>query len=635
MKPRQNENNELLVNIEPKREIEIGKELQISVTIPQEGKDGQEITELKVLINRYGENPSIIKQMEKTKEGNNSKYYTSVEFTSCGIYDFFFLFYEKGEEKAIKLSRETKKPFITYQYIEAPYWRILAVQNNFVVPQWAKDQIFYQIFVDRFYKSPNRNRERTEGRNYRKWGELPNWKKNQKGNFHNNDFFGGNLKGIQEKLEYLKSLHVGVIYLSPINKNLDRYDGYASINHLEIDPDIGDFKDLKELHAKANAMGMYLILDIAVNHCSNENPIFQEAYNNLKSPYRNWFYFDEKGNYKYWYNMFKDMPIFNQNNPDFQAYIYGENGMIDKFSKYVDGFRLDVAEEIQPFFLQGIRERANKNRPHLIIAEAWWPQGIDKFGKCIDSVTNYPFTNAILKYVAYGEYEQLKEQIKNLVESYPQDTVDIMLNSLDTHDMIRALTILAGKCMRKGEDRIWDIDKDPSPWHRNTPEGRRFFTEEFRQFEYENDVLEKDQYEHAKKLLKLAVMIQYFIEGNPCIFYGTEVGLHGYKDPFNRKCFPWDNIDTELLAFYQEIGKIRSHFCGQGCQTRFLHADTDLLVFERYKKENAVLVAVNRGNEARSIELPKRYRMAKEEFIVNNAKEIVLLPLSGIVKLIC
>lgn len=623
-------NNEVLINMEPKRELEISKELKISITIP---KISGKISRVKVLFNKYGEKPSIIKEMQKTKEDENSEdYYTSVKFNDYGNFDFFFSFYEGNTKKAIKINRKTNKPFITTEEQEAPYWRILVIRNDFFIPQWAKNQIFYQIFVDRFYKSPNKKTKKLEGRNYRKWGELPNWQRNEKGDFHNNDFFGGNLKGIEEKLKYLKSLHVGVIYLSPINESLYRYDRYASTNHKKIDPDAGDFKDLKSLHEKANAMGMYIILDVALNHCSSDNPIFQKALENPDSKYRNWFHFDAKGNYKYWYNEFKDMPIFNQRNLEFQNYIYGEDGVIDTFSRYVDGFRLDVAEELQPFFLEGIRKRANKDRPHLIIAESWKKENASMFGKCFDGTTNYMFTNAILKYIVYGEYEYLKWQVRDIAESYPKNT--IILNSLDTHDIVRALTILGGKGMRKGYDRIWDIDKDPSPWHINTSKGRIFLTDAFREFEFDNDILEKKQYEYTKNMLKLAVMIQYFLEGNPCIFYGTEVGLHGYKDPFNRKCFPWDNIDEELLTFYQKMGELRSHFHGDDSETKFLQADKDIFIFERFQMENSVFVAVNRSSKEKRIELPIRGRKVKHLFSVNGANKNILPPLGGIVVIV-
>ena len=626
--------NEIRVNVSNKQEIEISKELRISVVIP---KGMGEVQDFKILVNRYGENPSIIKKMEKTKEDNDSiEYSANVKFDMYGNYYFFFSLKLKNENgietRAIKIERETGKPFLTYEDRESPYWIVLVIQDNFEVPEWSKDKIFYQVFVDRFYKSNQTITGKQHGRNYRIWGDFPDWRKNQNGMYHNNDFFCGNIKGIEAKLEYLKSLNVGVIYMSPINESLYRYERYASTNHMEIDPDVGTFEDLKSLHDKAKAMGMHLILDVAFNHCSSDNPIFQEALHNPNSKYRNWFYFDENGNYRYWYNEFKDMPVFNQNNQEFQDYIYGENGVVAKFAKYVDGFRLDVAEELQPFFLEGIRNRANQHEKHLIVGECWNQVDSSLLGKSIDSMTNYLYTNAIYKYIVYGEYDYFKWQIEELLASYPDNTIDTMINSLDTHDIVRALTILGGKYMRNGYERIWEIDRDPSPWHSNTAKGRIFSTEDFRKFESDNDFLEKEQYEFAKKLLKIAVIIQYFSPGNPCIFYGTEIGLHGYKDPFNRKCFPWDNMDYELLEFYKKIGELRSHYKGANSEFKVICADQNILAFKRWNDQNAIMVAVNRTNC--EMQMPKEIENAKayRTFGINvDTDKNILGPFGGIV----
>lgn len=631
--------NEIRINVSNKKEIEISKELRISVAIP---KSIGEVQDFKILVNRYGENPSIIKKMEKTKEDNDSiEYSANVKFDMYGNYYFFFSLELKDEKgvnrRAIKISRENGKPFLTYEDKESPYWIVLVIQDNFEVPEWSKDQIFYQVFVDRFCKSEQPITGNQPGRNYRVWGDFPDWRKNQNGMYHNNDFFCGNIKGIEEKLEYLKSLNVGVIYMSPINESLYRYERYASTNHMEIDPDAGTFEDLKCLHDKAKAMGMHLILDVAFNHCSSDNPIFQEALHNPNSKYRNWFYFDENGNYRYWYNEFKDMPVFNQNNQEFQEYIYGENGVVAKFAKYVDGFRLDVAEELQPFFLEGIRNRANQHEKHLIVGECWNKVDISLLGKSLDCLTNYLYTNAIYKYIVYGEYEYFKWQIEDLLASYPNNTIDTMINSLDTHDIVRALTILGGKYMRNGYERIWEIDRDPSPWHSNTAKGRIFSTEDFRKFESENDFLGKEQYEYAKKLLKIAVIIQYFLPGNPCIFYGTEVGLHGYKDPFNRKCFPWDNMDSELLEFYKKIGEFRSHYKGANSEFKVIYADQNILAFERWNEQNAIMVAVNRTNS--EMKMPKELesevenaRLCESTFCINaDTDKKILGPFGGFV----
>ena len=626
--------NDMRVKVFINSEVAINDDFHIYVEFLNTNK---KIEKLEILFNRYGENPSIIKQMKKIKEENNNlEYCTDVQFEKLGNYFFFFMFEIDGKKYAIKLSRKTDEPIILNPEEESPYWRVLVTQENFEIPEWATDKIAYQIFVDRFYKGYKADAKKIEGRNYRIWGEIPNWQKNEKGEFHNNDFFGGNLKGIEEKLDYLQSLSVGIVYISPINESLYRYERYASTNHEEIDPDAGTFKDLQLLHEKANERGMHIILDIAFNHCNYDNLIFQEALKNPNSKYRNWFYFDENGNYRYWYGIFKDMPIFNQYNPEYQDYVYGENGIVAKFAPYVDGFRLDLAENLEPFFLEGIKKRANKDKKRLILGEFWEKVPISILGKGIDCPTNYLFTNAILKFVANGENKYLEWQIKDILESYPQNT-DTMFNSLDTHDIMRALTILSKKYIRYGYDRIWEIDKDPSLWHIDTCEGRVFLTEEFRRFEFENDKLSAKEYEEAKNRLRVAVILQYFLPGIPCIYYGTEVGMCGFKDPFNRKCFPWGEEDLELLEFYRNIGKFRS--CCKGTKSTFkvLYSDEEIFAFERKNAANSIFVVVNRGEKSRKIQIPEYYiddgqKTKSRNFILNaDIDKKILLPYGGIV----
>lgn len=626
--------SEIRINISNKQEVEISKKLEITIAIP---KNVGSIQKVEVLINRYGESPSIIQEMKITKEDNDFiTYSTNVKFENYGNYYFFFSLEMKDEngenrKKAIKINRKTGKPFIIDEWQESPYWIVLVIQDNFEVPNWAKDKIYYQIFVDRFYKSQNANQKQIPGRKYRNWAEMPDWRKDETGNYHNNDFFGGNIKGIEEKLEYLKSLNVGVIYMSPISESGLRYDRYAATNHMQIDPNAGTFKDLKGLSEKAHKMGMYIVLDVAFNHCSDKNPIFQEAMTNPNSKYRDWFYFDEKGNYRYWYNEFKDMPLFNQYNKEFQKYIYGENGVVELLSEYVDGFRLDVAEELQPFFLEGIRNKANEKCKHIIIGEYWNKVNCDILGRSVDTITNYSFTNAVFKYVAYGEDEPFKLQIEDRLVSYPQNTIDTMLNSLDTHDIVRALTMLNGQYMRNDYRDIWKMDEDPSPWHYNTPTGRIFDTEGFRRFEYENDKLTDEQYESAKRKLKISAMIMYLLPGCPCMFYGTEVGLHGYKDPFNRKCFPWDNMDMELLEFFKKLFKFRANCKLAGSKFEVLHINKNILMFKMCNEKNDVLVAVNRTNQEINIKIPEEFESesSKDEFKINATKE-KLGPFGGI-----
>lgn len=494
------------------------------------------------------------------------------------------------------------------------------------VPEWAKGAIFYQLLVDRFCKSKTHEKDLVSGRNYREWKDSVNWHRNIHGSFHNNDFFCGDLNGIKEKIPFFKSLGVSVLYLSPINLSLYRYDRYAATNHMLIDPDVGSFSTLDNLHQTALKNNIHIILDIAFNHCCTNNPIYKDAFNNPDSKYWNWFKRDSHGNICFWYG-FDDMPEFNQFSKDYQKYVYGDGGVIEKYSKYVDGFRLDLAENLEPFFIEGIKNKANENSPHLIVGEYWSKVPRSLLNKCIDSPTCYPMTNAILKFLCYGEYNYLEEQMKELVNYYPQSTIDSMLISLDTHDIIRALTIL-GKTylMRTGLIDIWKIDDYPSPWHRDD----KFYTDEFRQFEFDNDVLTPEEYEHATALLKVGAVLQYFYIGSPCLYYGTESGMYGFKDPFNRKPYPWGNEDTQLLKFFMALGTFRKSFNSVRANPVIQFKDSGVFSFTRENEYNSLFVVVNRSNEPRKFIIPKKF-IDGYSFSVNLGGNNTLLPYGALV----
>ena len=610
-----------------KNEAEVGDVVTIVVTIP---KEYGTVSQVQVLFNKEGENPSIIKSLDRKEEKeNDTAYYfeTKIVFKEVTKLFFYFSVNINGQNQAIKINRKTQKPFITIQ--ESPYWSILIINKNFSVPTWSKGAIYYQIFVDRFFR-PSGNFKLVEGRNYRKWGEMPNFYRNVDGKFHNNDFFGGNLKGIEEKLEYLKKLHVTVIYLSPILFSKYRYDRYATTDYEKIDINAGTIEDLKSLHDKANAMGIKLILDVVFDHLGSDNPIFIDAISNKDSKYRDWFFIDNDAKYRYWYNEFTDMPVFNQKNKKYQEYIYGNGGIIEKLSKYVDGFRQDVAEEIENSFLEGLRNKANEYTKHVTIAEHWHKADVKELGRCYDTTTNYLYTNAIYKWILYGEAEYFKNQIRDIIESYPEESLCSMLNSLDTHDIVRALTIIGGKWMRHDYKEIWKIDEYPSKWHKVVNGKMVFLTDEFRKDEAENDKLNPIEYRLAKEKLKIAALLQYVLPGNPCIYYGTEIGMHGYKDPFNRKCFEWDKIDKSLLRFYRRLGKFRTDNIDN-----LSNSDTDILYIDDkivYLKRNNLLIIINSSSISQKLSIPQEFIKGELLFTVKKQKESNhIQPFNGIV----
>ena len=618
--------NEISVSISHPKEIAINHPLQIEISV---NSSLWKSNYCKVLFNRHMENPSIVRDLSVKYEGENIKVYSlDISFENLGNYFFYFLIDINGEEKALKLNREKTEVIITDKDIESPYWKILVTHENFEIPKWAKGAIVYQIFVDRFFKSDKRDYPHLPGRNYRIWGHFVNWHRDSSGEFHNNDFFGGNLKGIEEKLPYLKELGVKIVYISPINYSLIRYERYAATDHMQIDPDVGTFEDLKDLHEACLSNGMHLILDIAFNHCHISNPIFKDVVSEPNSKYKAWFKTDSNGNISRWFG-FMDMPEFNEYFKEYQDYVYGpENSVVAKFSKYVDGFRLDLGDLLEPITLEGIRNRANEFFPHIIYAEWWQHADISVFGKQIDATTCYPITNALYKYILFGYKDVLSSELQYIVDNYPQNSLDTLLFSLDTHDMIRSLTILGkSQYMKSDYRRVWAIDEPPSPWHRHD----NFYTDEFREFEFYNDKLTAEEYDIAVKRLKIAALVQYFLIGNPCLYYGTEAGLYGWKDPFNRKCFPWGFEDSYLVNYFKQLGQFRNKFDSADSTPKITYIDEELLTFIRENASNKVFVAINRSNNSREINIPDEFKNGEVLDFNYDSENKVLYPYGGIV----
>ena len=209
---------------------------------------------------------------------------------------------------------------------------------------------------------------------------------------------------------------------------------------------------------------------------------------------------------------------------------------------------------------------------------------------------NYPFKNAILSYVRYGGIDgsEFYNTIMNILESYPKPAVDCLMNFLSTHDTIRAITALAGEELERKSNYV-----------------------EERKEQARLDSLSKAQYRLGKKRLKIATMLQYFLPGIPCVYYGDEAGLMGYKDPFNRKCYPWGRRDKNLVNFYKKLGKIRKEnpFLAEA-EFAFLRVDTDICIWERKSKEHNMFIAVNRSGSKETIVIPEEYQKGKVMFTI-------------------
>lgn len=457
--------------------------------------------------------------------------------------------------------------------------------EDFVTPDWLKGGIIYQIFPDRFYNSKTKKSGVRKSRVLRKWGEEPFWHEEQMNGIWNNDYFGGDLKGIEEKLPYLAELGVSCIYLNPIfeaNSN-HRYD---TADYEKIDPLLGSDKDLKSLCKTAkDKYGISIILDGVFSHTGCDSKYFNlysnydsvGAYNSKESPYFSWYKFiDYPDEYHSWWGI-KLLPEVIEETESYRKYICGDNGILRKWLKCgISGWRLDVADELPDIFLDDLRKAVKaENKDAVIIGEVW-EDATTKFaygerrryflGDQLDSVMNYPFADAVLNFVKYPNADGFFDSVMSIIENYPPQVTNILMNHIGTHDTERAISRLAGENI-EGYGRHW---------------------------QYEHNKLSQYDYLRGISMMKIASLIQYTLPGVPSLYYGDEIGMQGLKDPFNRGCMDWENPNTELLKWYKRLGEIRRGL-------KVFEKGEFVPVFSKYKTiaykrsdaESEVLIAIN------------------------------------------
>lgn len=417
------------------------------------------------------------------------------------------------------------------------------------VPERFKGRIGYQIFVDRFFRVGPQP-EQMQGRILKDWSDAtPNWWPDEDGEYRNLYFYGGNLKGITAKLDYLGSMGFDLLYLSPLSYTQTSHH-YDVGDQRIIDPWIGTWEDFKELCKAAHAKGKLICVDLVFNHMGSGSKFFQEALKDPNSRYRQWFEWDSQGNPIYWYG-FKDLPQCNKMNPDYQEYVFEVCELYLK--RGADGIRLDLGENFPPQFMRRLRKMVKSINPEALIVSEMWDLAIHKenpqiYGDQVDSVMNYPFSDATCRWLHYGNEKHL-EYIWQELAKYPKGVRNVLWNFIDSHDTPRAMNMLAGEGMLENpfEGQIWNIE---GPWRKPN----WFDTFGFREWEARMD--SSFDLELARRRLMLASLLQYFEEGIPIVYYGTEAQVTGYKDPHNRKPYPWDTFPA-LWNHYRGLGIFR------------------------------------------------------------------------------
>lgn len=609
----------------PQKAIKMESEVEISIFIPDSLGFVEKAT---LLVCKHGDKEQKGYKMEymDKKEQQISKFTTKVTFMEVGIHYFYFEIFLNGQKTIVKYNYNTRQPDV----YAGDLWKVSVFYKEFETPEWAKGKNIYHIFVDRFYKSDNYVAPAMPGRTQLYWGDMPTWKPNADGLIKNEEFFMGNLLGIQEKLDYLLELGVEILYLSPICRSQSNHR-YDTADYEEVDPYAGNIEMMKTLCSEAHKRGMYVILDSVFNHTGNDSIYYNQyfhystigAYQGKESEYYDIYRRDDSGNPQFWWG-FENLPECNCNSEKWSKFICGPEGVIDKwFSWGIDGLRLDVADELTDDFIEKIRVAVHRNKKDGYIIGEVWDHAIEKeiygrkrqylLGKGLDSVMNYPVSNAILKYIRFGDVECFRGTIDAILSEYPQCSIDTLMTSLSTHDITRAMTTLVGEGINNfAYQWVWDVS-----------EGREW------QFHY--DALD-ERYNLAKRRLKLATIIQYFLPGNPCVFYGDEAGLFGYKDPFNRKCYPWGKEDKELLGFFRALAKAKKSVQDiYKLDFKIMSISEELLVFERTDKERGILVAINRTEKYIYHQIPEVYKQNGAEIFSLDSKSEVLNPYGAII----
>lgn len=491
---------------------------------------------------------------------------------------------------------------------------------GFEVPAWAQDIVYYYVFPERFRNGDKANDPRPGGgrpqdryqdrdvERHATWNEKPFKPGTGDGSdaLYNNDFFGGDLQGIIDKLDYIKSLGANALYLTPVFRAPSNHK-YDAADYKQIDPAFGSNADFERLCAEAAKRGIRVIPDTSLNHVGADSPYFNRFNNfptyqpprlpdgslppegaakssgrpstlgggafdggkiNPHSPYYSWFKFkpeetDPNKQFQGWVGV-TDLPELDKNDPSFRAYAYRDPDSVTNYwlDRGAAGWRMDVAPWVPDDFWREWRQAVKAKKPDaLTVAETWFDSSKYFLGDMFDSTMNYIFRNAVLDYAAGKSAKQTYANLELLREAYPRQALYALMNLLSTHDQARALHHF-------GEDKNLAL---------------------------------------AKQRLRLAVFFQMTYPGSPTIYYGDEVGLGGGDDPYNRAPYPWADEggkpDEALLADFKRLTQLRHDLpvLRHGSLSAPLHVDDHVVVLARQDGKTWAITATNNSDKPRTV----------------------------------
>lgn len=539
-----------------------------------------------LFIKKDGQDPQQI-QLNKTGQENNTDIFQLVY--TAGEVGLYFYYFDLWVDYR-KLFRGANGK--AYENTNSGNWYQLTVYDpSFKTPENTHGAVMYQIFPDRFFEGNPQKPKTYLERIYRtnKAGEPYFWNTDQENGYLSRDYFGGDLVGIEQKLPYLKSLGVNWIYLNPVFEAHSNHR-YNTADYMNIDPYLGTNEDFTHLCQKAKEMGIKIIIDGVFNHTGSDSIYFNKearypdvgAWQSPESVYRPWFYFHADGKtYDSWWG-FDTLPTCNKENLNFREFICGENGVIDTWiARGASGFRLDVVDELPDDFVVEIRNAVkNHGEDKYLIGEVWEDASTKEaygkrreyfWGHELDGVMNYPFRTAIINFLKDPNTTHIfRETVESICENYPAPALASITNHLGTHDTMRIITALVGEDPQ-GNGRAWQSGRKLSP----------------------------DAYARGIRLLEQAFVLQFTLPGIPCVYYGDEIAMQGYADPFNRAYFNWNSPEKHLIPLMKKLSALRASCPAFASGTlKFIIADNGLLVYQRTSEDgnSTAIIAINAGN---------------------------------------
>ena len=555
--------------------VRVEEEIRLSIRVPTEFGCKTPM----LFLEKEGDQAVQYPLQPDGQKNGNDLFSVSVAAGEAGLYFYWFdlwvdfkkLYKDKGGEALVDTEPGEKFALVVYK-------------QEYETPNAMHGGVMYQIFPDRFYEgNPDKTLCYSE-RIYRTdkhnepyfWGEVKSY-----GSL-TQDYYGGDFAGIQKRLPFLHSLGVGWIYLNPIFEAHSNHR-YNTADYSKADPYLGTNQDFATLCEAAKKLDIRIILDGVFSHTGADSLYFNKegryptvgAWQGPQSPYREWFNFNPDGTYESWWG-FETLPSCNKQNPAFRQFIAGEGGVVDFWLKMgASGFRLDVADELPDDFIAEIRRAVKRNGDDkLLIGEVWEDAALKKaygvrrayfLGDELDGVMNYPFRTAVFEYLQNHSAEAFRDAVMTICEHYPAPALAACTTHLSTHDTERAMTALVGERV-EGHERSWQS-------------GRKLSAEQF----------------HLGILrMRLAFVLQFTLPGVPCVYYGDEIAMQGYADPFNRAYYDWSSGETHLMELMMRLAGLR-----KGCPAfkrgtlHFIMARNGVLVYQRQGDGEKAAVAMN------------------------------------------